>query len=149
MSTGEAARLPNRPVTSERVSISRLLWVGPLIVVAAIAANVLFALLATRLFGVSDEFPPLTAGAIAIFTLFGVLGALVVFTLVARFARRPYALFRKIALVVLVVSLIPDLAMPWLPGPVPAGAVEVILLMVTHVIAAGIVIWLLERLTPA
>ena len=149
MSASDAARMPERPADSSRPDLRRLIWVGPLIVAAAIVANVLFALLTTRLFGVSDEFPALTAGAIAMFTLFGVLGALIVFALVARFSRRPYALFRKIALVVLVVSLIPDLAMPWLPGPVPAGPIEVILLMITHVIAAAIVVWLLERLTPA
>lgn len=31
----------------------------------------------------------------------------------------------------------------------PAGAIEVTLLMVTHVVAAGIVVWLLERLVRA
>lgn len=148
MSTADAA-LPNRPTgpEPERVAGRRLLWAGPLIVVAAIAANVVFALITVRIFGISPEFLALTPGAITMFTLFGVVGAVVVFAIVARFARRPFSLFRKIALVVLLLSLIPDLALLFLPDP--AGAVEVILLMITHVIAAGIVVWLLERLVRA
>ena len=146
MSSADAG-LPNRAAEPERVAVGRLLWAGPLIVVAAIAANVLFALIAVRLFGISPDFLALTPGAIATFTLFGVVGAVVVFAVVARFARRPFSLFRKIALVVLIVSLIPDLAMLFVPDM--AGPVEVILLMITHVIAAGIVVWMLERLVRA
>ena len=74
------------------------------------------------------------------------VGAVIVFAIVARFARRPYSLYRKIAVGVLVASLIPDLALLWMPEP--AGTIEVILLMITHVIAAGVVVWMLERLTP-
>ncbi len=136
---------PGRSDT-ERVDSRRLLWVGPLIVAAAIVANVIFASFATRIFRIPDDFIALTPGAIAMFTLFGTVGAVIVFAIVARFARRPYSLYRKIAVGVLVASLIPDLALFWMPEPV--GAIEVILLMITHVIAAGVVVWMLERLTP-
>lgn len=146
MSSADVA-LSNRPTEPERVAAGRLLWVGPLIVVAAIAANVIFTLITTRLFGISPDFIALTPPAIAMFTLFGVVGAVVVFAIVARFARRPFSLFRKIALVVLIVSLIPDLAMLFVPDM--AGPVEVVVLMITHVIAAGIVVWLLERFVRA
>jgi len=148
MSSADAG-LPNRNAEPERAATGRLLWVGPLIVVAAIVANVAFALLAVRLFGVSPDFPALTPEAIAMFTAGGALGAVIVFAIVARFSQRPFSLFRKIALVVLLLSLIPDLVLPFLPSPIPVGAVEAILLMITHIIAAGIVVWMLERLVRA
>ena len=91
--------------------------------------------------------PPLTAGAIALFTAVGVLAAVVVFALVARFSQRPIRRYRQIALVALLLSLIPDLAMPFLPSPVPVGAREVVLLMATHVVAAAVAVWMLTTLT--
>ena len=135
------------PTGAERVSFSRLLWVGPLTIVAAVAANLVFTTIANSLLGVSPDFPPLTAGAIAIFTAIGVLAAVVVFALVARFSKRPIRRYRQIALIALLLSLIPDLAMPFLPGTVRVGAREVVLLMATHVIAAVVAVWMLTTLT--
>jgi hypothetical protein len=132
---------------AERVAFSRLLWVGPLTIVAAVAANVAFVTVANPLFGVSPDFPPLTLDAIAVFTAVGVLAAVVVFGLVARFSKQPIRRYRQIALVALLLSLIPDLAMPFLPSPVPVGAREVVLLMATHLIAAAVAIWMLTVLT--
>jgi hypothetical protein len=132
---------------SERVSMRRLLWVGPLAIVAAVAANLLFVAIANPLTGVSPDFPALTFEAIAVFTVWGVLAAVIVFALVARFSRRPIWLYRRIALVALLLSLIPDLAMPFMPSPVPVGAREVVLLMLTHVIAYAVCVPLLTTLT--
>jgi hypothetical protein len=133
--------------TTKRVSLARLLWVGPLTVVAAVVANVVFVGVANPLFGVAPDFPALTKEAVAAFTTVGVLLAVVVFAVVARFARRPISLYRWIAIIALVLSFIPDLALGVLPGPVPVGAREVALLMTTHVIAAAITIGLLTSFT--
>ena len=89
MFASDAAYTPEPSADGSRVDLRRLIWVGPLIVVVSIVANVVFALLTTRLFGISEELPALTTGAVAMFTLFGVLGALIVFALVARFSRPP------------------------------------------------------------
>lgn len=75
--------------TAERVSLARLLWVGPLTIVAAVVANVAFVAAANPLFGVAPDFPALAKEAVAAFTAVGVLLAVVVFALVARFAQRP------------------------------------------------------------
>ena len=146
MLTGGAARLPDRSHHARRVELRRLLWVGPLVIVAAVIANVIFAALAVRAFGISNEFLPLTSEPIAIFTAVGVLGAVIVFAIVARFARDPIPLYRKIALGVLLVSLVPDLLLLWAPPEMRADVPQVIALMLTHVVAAGVCVWLLERL---
>jgi hypothetical protein len=133
--------------TAERVSLARLLWVGPLTIAAAVAANVAFVAVANPLFGVAPDFPALTNEAVAAFTAVFVFLAVAVFALVARFARRPISLYRRIAIVALVLSFIPDVALGVLPNPVPVGAREVVLLMATHVVAAAITIGLLTSLT--
>ena len=149
MSTPDAAHWPDPRSEPTRLERRRLLWVGPLVIVATTAANVVFAAVVTRLLGMSDEFPPLTPGAIAMFTAIGILGAVVVFAGVARFAREPYSAFRKIALVVLLLSLVPDVLLLWAPPDMRATVPQVVVLMLTHVVAAGVCVWLLERVTRA
>ena len=75
-----------------------------------------------------------------------IIAAVVVFALVARFARRPIWLFRRIALVALLLSFIPDLALPFMPGPDPVGPREIVLLALTHVVAAAVSVALLTTL---
>jgi Family of unknown function (DUF6069) len=134
-------------LTPERVSLTRLLWVGPLTIIAAVVANVAFVTVTNPLFGVPPDFPALTREAVAAFTAVGVLLAVVVFALVARFARRPISLYRRIAIVALMLSFIPDLALLLIPGPIPVRVREVVLLMATHVVAAAVTIGLLSSLT--
>jgi Family of unknown function (DUF6069) len=141
MSSEAAAQGPR-----ERVVARRLWWVGPLAVISSVAANVLFAVAAVAIFRVPPEFQPLTVGAIATFTALGVIGAVVVFALVARFSGRPISLFRRIALIVLLVSLLPDLALP-LSGEPGVTPLTVALLMLTHVIAAAVSVAVLTTLT--
>ena len=135
--------------TAERVSFARLLWVGPLTILAAVLANVAFVAVANPLFGVAPDFPALTKDAVAAFTAVCVLLAVLVFALVARFSRRPISLYRRIAIIALILSFIPDVALGVLPNPVPVGVREVLLLMATHVIAAAVTVGLLTSLTRA
>jgi hypothetical protein len=58
-------------------------------VAGAAAANALVSVAAVTLFGISAGFLPLQVGPVVSFTVVGVLGAVVVFALVARFSRRP------------------------------------------------------------
>ncbi len=131
---------------SERVSFRRLLWVGPLAVVAAVAVNVVIRTVAVALFGLTD-FPPLMLGPTILFTIFGVLGAVMVFALVARFSGRPIRLFRRVALVALLVTLVPDvllLVAPSISGTTVAG---VLTLMAEHVAAWAVSVGILTTLT--
>jgi hypothetical protein len=117
------------------VSLFRLLWVGLLAIVGAAVANALVGMVGVALPGVSPDFLPLRVGPVVSFTVVGVLGAVVVFALVARFSRRPAWLFRRIALGVLVVSLVPDLLLLVSSPFAETTVVAVAVLMVMHVVA--------------
>ena len=131
---------------SERVSFRRLLWVGPLAIVAAVVVNVVIRSVSVALFGLTD-FPPLMLGLTILFTVVGVLGAVGVLALVARFSGRPVRLFRRVALVALMITLVPDvllLVAPSIPGTTVAG---VLTLMTEHVAAWAVSVGILTTLT--
>lgn len=135
--------------TTDRVSFARLLWVGPLAIVAAVIVNVLIQRIAVAVLNPDPGFGPLTAMPPVLFTVIGGLGAVVVFALVARFARRPIALYKRIALITLLVSLVPDVALLFanvMPGT-NIGTIAALMLM--HVTTWAICVGMLTRLTRA
>jgi hypothetical protein len=137
------------PVSTKNRKIGlRLWWVGLLAIIASVAANVLVRLLAVATLDISPDFVALSGyGAVISLTTFGVLGAVIVFALLARFARRPILMFKRIAAVALVLSLVPDLLL--LVASVPgATAVSVGVLMVMHVMAWAISVDMLTTLAP-
>jgi hypothetical protein len=128
---------------TERVATGQLLKVGALAIGASVAANLIIRIIAVSLLGIGQEFPPLGWGPPIVFTIIGVLGAIIVFAIIARFAKRPIRLFRIIGVVVLVLSLLPDIGLLSannMPGTSLSG---VITLMLMHVAAGAITIWLL------
>ncbi len=130
----------------ERIAFSRLLWVGPLTILAATVANVIIQQIAVAVLNPDPAFLPLTQMPPIIFTVVGVLGAVVVYAVIGRFSRQPVRLFRRVALVALVVSFIPDILMlvtGFNPGTTAAN-VAVLILM--HVVAWGIAVGMLTRL---
>jgi hypothetical protein len=132
-------------VAGRGVSLGRLLRVGALVVAAAVAVNVVVRTVAVSLFGIGEGFLALDLGPTVMFTVIGVAGAVVVFGLISRFSRRPVRLFRWVALVVLVISLIPDvLVAPSIPGATIPG---VLTLMIEHVASWAVAVTLLPRLT--
>ena len=142
-----ANALPAQP--AERVALGRLLWAGPLAIVAAIVANIVIQQIAVTVLQPDPQFMPLTLPVPIVFTLVGVLGAVIVYTLVARFSSRPVWLFRRIALVTLLISFIPDILMlitGFNPGTTLANVVA---LMLMHVIAWAISVGILTRFTRA
>jgi Family of unknown function (DUF6069) len=129
-----------------RVAFSRLPWVGPLTILAAIVANVIIQQIAVAVLRPDPAFMPLTFAVPIVFTLIGVLGAVIVYAVIGRFARQPIQLFRRVALVTLVVSLIPDILMlitGFNPGTTLAN---VVVLMLMHVVAWAIAVGMLTRL---
>jgi hypothetical protein len=146
MKEGFLASAASVSVPNARISLKRLLWVGPLAIIAAIIVNQILRLLAVSLLNISSEFPPLQVGPPIFFTLIGVLGAAIVFAIIARFSRRPIRLFRTIALVVLLISFVPDIllltsnAMPG-TSPVAVGS-----LAIMHLVTWAITVWMLTTL---
>ena len=120
------------PVANE-VHAKALWWAGPLTVVVAVLLVFATRAIAVPLFGLSGEFPPLTYQGLAFFTVIGVGAGVLVFAGFALWSSRPIAIYRKVALVVLALSMLPD---AWLPGNVPGATWPIaIVLMVTHVAA--------------
>ncbi len=132
---------------SERIASGRLPKVGALAIGASVVANLIIRIIFVNLLGIGSEFPPLGWGPPIIFTIMGVLGAVIVFAIVARFAKRPIRLFRIIALVVLVLSLLPDLGLLNANAMPGTSLGSVIALMLMHVAAGAITIWLLTTQT--
>jgi len=118
----------------------------------SIAAN----LIARQLLSLIIEFPPgflpLTPGAIAVFTLVGTAMGGVVFWLLARALPNPLRPFQVIAWAALVLSILPNLALMANPqmAPMPGGnALGFGVLIVFHVIAGVITIFVLTRMSRA
>jgi hypothetical protein len=132
---------------TERVVMGRLWWVGLLAMGVSITANLVVRLAALAVFDVHPEFAPLAGvGPTMVFTTLGVLGAVVVFAVLGRFARRPLRVFRVVAVLVLVLSFLPDFwllaARDRLPFPGTTLA-SVATLMFMHVVAAAIAVGML------
>lgn len=123
----------------------RLWWDGAVAAAGALVVNALIRTAAVTLFGVSPELRPFTWPQLTLFTLVGVLGATVVFGLVARRSPHPAETFRRIAIAVLALSFLPDVTLlvtDILPGMTVAAFWS---LVAMHVATAAITIARLTR----
>jgi hypothetical protein len=122
------------PLASDNgVNVRALWWAGPLTVVAAVLLVFATRAAAVPLLRLDGNFPPLTYQGLAFFTVILVSVGVLVFVAFVRWSSRPIALYRKVALAALVLSMLPD---AWLPGNVPGATWPIaIVLMVAHVAA--------------
>ena len=124
------------------------LWVsGSKAVAGALVATLVVRWLAVTVLTVPPDFQPLSGPVpVILFTTVGALGAVGVYAVVRRFSDEPDIVFRWIALVVLVLSIMPDLwlltdaATETFPG---ATTTAVTVLMTLHVVAAAAIVWFL------
>jgi hypothetical protein len=138
-------------ITSEQIAPARQVWqTGLLAAALASVANLVVYLIASAL-GISFDFmppdlpvPPF-AVAVIFATAIGVLAATLVFSLMPRVSRRPVSMFRTVGIIVLVLSLAQPLMLTTgiIPASQPVSAATVIALMVMHIVAGTIAIWLL------
>ncbi len=136
--------------SNEKVAtISRLWWVGLLVIVVATIVNIVLAMAARTIFPSQAAFSPLGAGPIGFFTVIGSLGAVIVFGLLGRFSQRPIRLFRIVAVVVLVLTLIPDILMLLHPLFLLTTPTGIGMLMVLHIVTAAICVGMLTTLGRA
>ena len=132
--------------SSPRVQLRRLLWVGPLTILASILGVLIVRVIAVAI--LQPDPMPISLGwmipAISTFVLVG--GAVLVFALVARFAANPIRTYQIIAFVVLLLSLLPDFFYPQshMRG---ANWPNTIALMVMHVVAWGVCVSMLSKLS--
>lgn len=135
-------------ITNEHVALRKLLWIGPLVILSAILANLAIGAIAFAFFGVPTTFQYFQATYIISSTVIYLLLALIAFVLVSRFARRPLRFYRILALVALLFSfLIPVLA---LSGMMPIVGMNIHIfwtMIVMHCVSAAIAVGLLTTLT--
>jgi len=125
------------------INARALWWAGPLTVAVAVLLVIATREVAFRLLDLPAGFPPLTWQGLIFFTVVGVGLGVLVFAGVAMFSSTPIRTYRKIALVVLVLSMLPD---AWLPGNVPGATwPAAIVLMVTHVAAWAPTVFILTN----
>ena len=115
--------------------------------VVAVPVDLAIEAIARQAFAVSPEFEPFQ-GTVAPYTAGGVILAGATFAVVRRVARDPGRAYVRIALVALVLSWMPDVALLAIHDPgatVPAVAA----LMLMHAVTALICVTLLVRLSRA
>ncbi|HET7093410.1 MAG TPA: hypothetical protein VFI22_08030, partial [Thermomicrobiales bacterium] len=95
-----------RPAGREEVSFGRLLWVGPLTVVAALVVNLAIKAIVIALDPSLARMGQL-GRSLVVLTLEGAIAAVVVFAIMALLVPRPIFWFRIIAVVALLLSLLP------------------------------------------
>jgi len=120
----------------------RFALVGLGTVVAAVLANVLVYAVGRAVVGYDDRFPPLAnvSGAV-LFTLVPATVATLLYAVLLRVTSDPPRVFGIVAAVVFVVTLVPDFTyIPTVPGAT-AGQTAILVLM--HVVAAGVIVGLL------
>ncbi len=124
-----------------------LWWVGLRTILLSVVGTLGVWAVALAVLDIPAEFPPLASpGATIFLTVMGVGAGVGVFAEVRRSAAQPIRLFRIIAAVTLLVSFLPDL---WMltdaaSSAFPGATVQAVsTLMVQHVVAAAIVVWML------
>ena len=130
---------------SRPASRGRFARVGLATVVAATTANTLVYLIGGAFVPYDPRFLPLAnvSGEI-VFTLPAAIGALLLYALLLRFARKPARTFTILSAAVFVVATIPDFTyIPTVPGAT-GGQTAILVLM--HIVAAGVIVRMLTTL---
>jgi hypothetical protein len=129
-----------------QIRLRRLLWVGPLTILASILGVLIVRVTAVAI--LQPDPTPMSLGWVLpiLFTFVLVSGAVLVFALVARFANNPIRTYQIIAFVFLLISFLPDIgfARSTMPG---ANWPNAVALMVMHVVAWGICVTMLAKMS--
>ena len=134
------------PVPPRAVSWGRFVLVGLGTVFAAVLANLLVYFIGSVVVGYDPQFIILAnASGTILFTVVPAVVAVLLYAALMRFTRNPARIFTNIAVVVLILSLIPDLTyIPSVPG---ATSGQTAVLMLMHVAAAIVIVSMLTTLT--
>jgi hypothetical protein len=105
-----------RSTPQERVATSKLVWVGPLMIVLAALVNLVVRLLAVSFFGVASSFLYLQIPVVTITTVVFLMVALLAFVLVGRHPVRIFWIVAGVALLASFLNPLLLLAGWWLPA---------------------------------
>jgi uncharacterized membrane protein YeaQ/YmgE (transglycosylase-associated protein family) len=130
---------------TQKLKPGKLLGLGLLAIAVAVIGNIIVLWITEALFTIPASFMPMAIPPITIFTVIGVVGAIIVFALLARFTQQPVRRFWIISVVVLLLSFIPNIATLTV-SPMPGATVPgVVSLMIMHVVAAAAAVGILPR----
>jgi len=135
-------------MSASAIQLKKLWWAGPLTILASIIG-----VLIVRALAMAVLTPPLGPGLQMIMlpivlTVILCTAAVIVFALVGRFAKNPVRTYIIISSVFLVISFLPDVAVASAPFP-GAGWSYAITLMIMHIVAGFITVYMLIKLTTA
>src|SRR3954454_22253921 len=99
-----------RSARGHEVSLIRLLWAAPVVVIASVAVNWTIKLIVQALDPSLARMGQLQE-PLVILTVEGAVGAVILFALLAWLVPRPIFWFRIVSLVALAISLLPDVAL--------------------------------------
>lgn len=141
--------VPSSERAHELTTPQAILLNGLIALAGSIVANLVIRWVAQAALNPAPEFNPLASmGPVILFTSIGVVLAVIVFWITARYSRAPLRTFRRIALLAFLFSLLPDIMMVFFPYAFPFGGITVgaaIVLMLMHVAAWLITVWALTR----
>jgi hypothetical protein len=146
MSSTALSLSSSAPVASRASSRGRFALVGLGTVAAAVLANLLVYVLGSAVVGYDPQFVVLAnASGTILFTVVPAIVAVLLYAALMRFTSNPARIFTNIAVVVLVLSLIPDLT--YIPSVAGATSGQTAILMLMHVVAAVVIVSALTTLT--
>jgi hypothetical protein len=127
---------------------SSRIWLGGLVTIGlAVIGNLILLWLSNLLLTIPPEFEPLGPLRLSIFTVVFVSGGIIVYAILAAKAKDPIRTYQRVAWIFLVVSFIPDIAMLFVDFMPGATVAAVVVLMLTHVVAALPAIYVLPAMT--
>jgi FtsH-binding integral membrane protein len=131
---------------ASKIKLGRLWWTGPLTILAAMLGVLIVRVIAVAILRPNPTPMSLGWALPTLFTFILVTGAVLVFALVARFAKNLIRTYQTIAFVFLLISLLPDIgfARSSMPG---ASWPNAIALMIMHVVAWVICVSMLPKLS--
>jgi hypothetical protein len=129
-----------------QIQLRRLIWLGPLTILASILGVLIVGVIAVAI--LRPDPAPMSLGWVlpTLFTFVLVSGAVLVFALVARFAKNPIRTYQIIAFVFLLISFLPDIGFARSPMP-GANWPNAIALMIMHIVAWEICVSMLSKLS--
>ena len=114
----------------------------------AAVTNLVISAIARGPLGASDDFVPLTAGPVLMWTLLGAIIGAVGWRLIVNTSARSRALLTTLVPTVLVLSLIPDVALLATDSTAGQTTAGVVALMVMHVVTAVIAVTAYRKAMP-
>jgi hypothetical protein len=125
----------------------RIVLATAVALIIAVPLDLAIEAFARQAFSVSPDFPPFQ-GSVAPYTAGGVVLAGIVYAALRRLVRDADCVYVRLAIVALVLSWIPDIALLFINEPGATGP-AVASLMVMHAVAAAIVVTSLVRIAGA